>query len=118
MCADIDEHAARLQVLDNGTRQSLLEEAVLVELATDEVRQVHVHVTAKEGAGGDGPRSSCRSEQSRQQQPYGQPQQPLRARRSRERRLPAQTLQQRIAAKLVHEGPLPDSFERSEERRI
>jgi hypothetical protein len=54
MGADIDEGIAGPQLLDDGAGQPLLEEAVLIELHSDEVRQMHAHVAAEECLGGDG----------------------------------------------------------------
>ena len=54
MGADIDEGVAGPQLLDDGAGQPLLEEAVLIELHSDEVRQMHAHGAAEECFGGDG----------------------------------------------------------------
>ena len=48
MGADIDEAVARPQLLDEGAGQPLLEESVLIKFYPDEVRQMHLHVAAKD----------------------------------------------------------------------
>ena len=104
MGADIDEGIAGPQLLDDGAGQPLLEEAVLIELHPDEVRQMHLHVAAEECFGGDGPAQADGIEQPRQYQPERQTAQSHLARGGTQFGLPAQTFQQGITRNLHHAG--------------
>ena len=75
--------------LDDGAG---LEEAILIELHPDKVRQMHLHVAAEECLGGEGPGQAGGIEQPRQRQPERQMAQSRRAGRNSVR-LPAQAFQ-------------------------
>ena len=102
MGADIDEGVAGLQLLDEGAGQPLLEEAVLVELHPDEVRQMHLHVAAKECLGGDGPGQAGGIEQPGKRQPERQTAQSHLAWSGTQFGLAAQTFQQGITWSFHH----------------